>query len=252
VPSWTGQPSEDNNIASAKPQRWPTRRSAADGPPLWFLLLVSIAVPGGFYGAMIAKGNFHEVVPYRVYRSAQPSSEQLRAWIQRYGLKTIVSLRGTASPVAAEEEAVATSMGADMVHLSLGAHELMSSETLVRLIEVLQTAREPMLIHCYHGVDRAGTASAIAAWLRGGQPYDRAKWQAYVPPGPWKHRNGANHISDVLTLYEDYCRGRGLSPDDPSLFKYWARDIYRPYQSNSATMGVWSLGRSPMRGSTSM
>jgi protein tyrosine phosphatase (PTP) superfamily phosphohydrolase (DUF442 family) len=251
VLSGTGQPSEDNDIAPAKPRRSPTRRSAAEGTPLWFLLLVSIVVPGGFYGVVIARGNFHEVVPHRVYRSGQPSPEQLRVWIQRYGLKTIVSLRGTASPVAAEEEAVATSMGADMVHLSLAAHELMSSQTLVQLIEVLQTAKEPMLIHCYHGVDRAGTASAIAAWLLGGQPYDRAKWQAYVP-GPWKHPSGADHISDVLTLYEDYCRDRGLSPDDPSLFKHWARDIYRPYQSNSATMGVWSLGRSPVRGSASM
>ena len=51
--SWTGQPSEDNDIAPAKPRRSPTRRSAADGTPLWFLLLVSIVVPGGFYGAAI-------------------------------------------------------------------------------------------------------------------------------------------------------------------------------------------------------
>jgi protein tyrosine phosphatase (PTP) superfamily phosphohydrolase (DUF442 family) len=199
-----------------------------EGTSLWFLLLVSIAVPAGFCGAMIAMGNFHEVVPHRVYRSGQPSPEQLRAWIQRYGLKTVVSLRGADAPMAAEEKAIATSMGADVVYLSLGAHELMSSQELVRLIDVLETARKPMLLHCYHGVDRAGTASALAAWLLGGQPYDRAKWQAYVPSGPWKHPNGSPHISDVLALYEDYCRDRGLSPDDPSLFKHWAAKVYCP------------------------
>lgn len=109
----------------------------------------------------------------------------------------------------------------------------MPREELRRLIEVLQTAQEPMLIHCYHGVDRAGTASALAAWLRGGQPYNRAKWQAYVPSGPWKRPNGV-HISDTLALYEDYCRRHGVNPDDRSLFKRWAREIYRLDGSSAA------------------
>jgi len=182
---------------------------------------------------MLARGNFHEVVPGRIYRSGQPSVEQLRSWIPRYGLKTVVSLRGTTAPMAAEEKAVVTSQGADMVYLSLGAHELMPREELVRLIEVLQTAKEPMLIHCYHGVDRAGTASALAAWLRGGQPYDRARWQAYVPSGPWKRPNGV-HISDTLALYEDYCSRQGRSHDDRSFFMHWARDIYRPDNNSAA------------------
>lgn len=189
---------------------------------------MSIAVPGSYYGVMVARGNFHEVVPQRVYRSGQPSEQQLRTWIGRYGLKTIVSLRGTTAPMAEEEETVAASMGVDMVFLSLGAHTLMPSAELVRLIEVLQTAPKPMLLHCLHGVDRAGTASALAAWLVGGQPYERARWQAYVPPGPWKHPKGAPHISDVLLLYEDYCRQHRLSPDDSSLFKHWAANVYRP------------------------
>ncbi|MCX5645007.1 MAG: tyrosine-protein phosphatase [Phycisphaerae bacterium] len=247
--SGTGQPREDNNTvrrvsrasgprfeggtpstqkARATPRRPPASRRGADGSCLWFCLLLSLGVPGGFYGAMLASGNFHEVVPHRIYRSGQPSVEQLRSWIPRYGLKTVVSLRGTTAPMAAEEEAVVTSQGADMVYLSLGAHELMPREELVRLIEVLQTAKEPMLIHCYHGLDRAGTASALAAWLRGGLPYDRAKWQAYVPSGPWKRPNGSVHISDTLALYEDYCRQHGLNPDNRSSFKHWARDIYRP------------------------
>ena len=177
----------------------------------------------------IAGGNFREVVPHRVYRSGQPDPEQLRAWIQQYRLKTIVNLRGSTAPEAVQEKALATSMGVDMVSLNLSAYELMPSETLVQLIEVLQTAQEPILLHCYHGVDRAGTASALAAWLLGRQPYDQAKWQAYVPPGPWKRWNGSAHISDTLTVYEDYCRQRGVSPDNPALFKHWAAHIYRPH-----------------------
>jgi protein tyrosine phosphatase (PTP) superfamily phosphohydrolase (DUF442 family) len=204
-----------------------------DRAPLWFLLLVALVIPGGYYGVTIGRGNFHEVVPGRVYRSGQPTADQLRAWIRRYGLKTVVNLRGLDAPTAREEGDIAAAMGVDEIYLSLGAYELMGQQELLRLIEVLQTAKKPLLLHCYHGVDRAGTASALAAWLLGGQPYNRAKWQAYVPPGPWKRWNGSKHISDTLSLYEDYCRQHGLDPDDPALFKHWAANIYRPHSATN-------------------
>jgi len=120
-----------------------------------------------------------------------------------------------------------------VVCLELNAYKLLPGRKLAQLLDVLQTAKQPMLLHCYHGVDRAGTVAALAAWLLGHQPYDRARWQAYVPPGPWKRLNGSTHISDVLTLYEDFCRERGVSPDDPCLFQHWAREIYGA-QDNSA------------------
>jgi protein tyrosine phosphatase (PTP) superfamily phosphohydrolase (DUF442 family) len=237
MPSGTGQPKESTNLAPAR--RWPatTWHTATDKAELGFLIFVTIAVVGGSYGAMIARGNFHEVVPQRVYRSGQPSPERLRVWIRRYGLKTVVNLRGPTAPGAAEERALAASMGVDAVCLELNAYKVLPGRRLVQLLDVLQTARQPMLLHCYHGVDRAGTAAALAAWLLGYQPYDRAKWQAYVPLGPWKRLNGSSHISDVLTLYEDFCRARGLSPDDPSLFQHWAREVYCA-QDNSAEPGA--------------
>ncbi len=226
MPPGTGQPKEGTNLAPAR------RRTATDRAELGFLLLVTIAGVGGSYWAMIARGNFHEVVPQRIYRSGQPTPERLRTWIHRYGLKTIVNLRGPTAPGAAEERALAASMGVDFICLELNAYKRLSSRKLVQLLDALQTARPPMLLHCYHGVDRAGTAAALAAWLLGQQPYDRAKWQAYVPPGPWKRSNGSGHISDVLTRYEDFCRERGLSPDNPSLFQRWAREIYSVQDSS--------------------
>jgi protein tyrosine phosphatase (PTP) superfamily phosphohydrolase (DUF442 family) len=231
VPSRTGQPDDDSNTALAWRRRTAARRSARHGAPLWFFLVVSAAVPASYYGALTARGNFHEVVPQRVYRSGQPTPSRLRAWINRYGLKTIVNLRGENAPDAQEEKALAASLGVDEVCLGLSAYALMTRRELLTLMEVLQTARQPLLLHCFHGVDRAGTASALAAWLLGGQPYERAKWQAYVPSGPWKRWDSPDHISDTLTLYEDYCRAHGVNPDDTSLFKHWAANIYDPRPS---------------------
>ena len=237
MPPGTGQPKEGTNLARARQVRATARRMATDRAELGFLIFVTIAVVGGSYGAMIARGNFHAVVPQRVYRSGQPTPEQLRAWINRYGLKTIVNLRGPTAPGAAEERALAESLGVDEVCLEFSAYKLPPARTLVQLLDVFQTARQPMLLHCRQGVDRAGTAAALAAWLVGHQPYDRAKWQAYVPPGPWKRVHGSSHISDVLDLYEDFCRERGVNPDDPSLFQHWVREIYSA-QSSRAEPGA--------------
>lgn len=246
MPSGTGQPKESANLASAR-RRPAARRTATDRAELGFLIFVTIAVVGGSYGVMIARGNFHEVVPQRIYRSGQPTPEQLRAWIDRYGLKTIVNLRGPTAPGAAEEKALATSMGVDVVCLPLNAYKLLSGRKLVQLLDALQTAKQPMLLHCYHGVDRAGTAAALAAWLLGGRPYERARWQAYVPPGPWKRLNGSSHISDVLTFYEDFCRARGVSPDDPSLFQHWAREIYSAQDGAAEPGAPCDENTSPLR-----
>ncbi len=231
MPPGTRQPRENTNVASVRRRLSPVRRTAADRADLGFLILITVAVVGGSYGAMIARGNFHEVVPQRIYRSGQPTPEQLRTWVNRYGLKTIVNLRGPTAPGAAEERTLAAPMGVEVVCLELNAYKRLSGRKLVQLLDVLQTAKQPMLLHCYHGVDRAGTAAALAAWLLGGQPYERARWQAYVPPGPWKRFNGSSHISDVLTLYEEFCRTRGVSPDDPPLFQHWAREVYSAQDS---------------------
>jgi hypothetical protein len=73
-------------------------------------------------------------------------------------------------------------------------------------------------------MDRSGTASAIAAWCIGDQPYEKAKWHSYIPPGPWKRKakKGFGHISDTFDLYELYCSQNQLDPADFNNFKQWA------------------------------
>src|SRR5437667_4250284 len=43
--------------------------------------------------------NLHTVVPGRVYRGAQPSSKNIEALVQRYGIRTVVNLRGCCTPL---------------------------------------------------------------------------------------------------------------------------------------------------------
>jgi len=55
-------------------------------------ILLAIGVAIGIYAGYLAStGNFHTVVAGKLYRSAQPSPEQMADWHGRYGIKTSTS-----------------------------------------------------------------------------------------------------------------------------------------------------------------
>ncbi|MFC1765677.1 tyrosine-protein phosphatase [Planctomycetota bacterium] len=192
------------------------------------LLLVHALYYGLGIGTLYASGFFIAVVPGEIYRSGKPDLEDIPKLVQKYGIKTVVNLRGHRAPGVAEETEVVTGLGIAIEHVDLSAYRLMRSDRLLKLIRILETAERPLLIHCNHGVDRSGTASAIAAWLVGGMPYASAKWHAFVPPGPWKHRAkiSPHHVSETLDQYEAYCESLGVGPDDRAQFKHWAAHEY--------------------------
>jgi len=205
----------------------PSGQKRPGGMLVVFLL---VAVAGGYYVAFFtAKGNFREVVPQKVYRSGQPSPTQLREWVKRYGIKTVINLRGQEQKAIEDEQAVAEELSLKMISIRISSHRLPARYLLVELIEIIETVELPMLIHCYSGIDRAGAASALAAMARGSVDYDKAKWYAYVAPGPWKRKRYKNrryfqhysHISDVFKLYESHCKRNSLDTNDWQRFKQW-------------------------------
>jgi protein tyrosine phosphatase (PTP) superfamily phosphohydrolase (DUF442 family) len=178
--------------------------------------------------------NFHEVVKGKIYRSGQPRLEQLRSWINRYNIKTIINLRGANAPHAAQEAQLAKELDVNIVFLGISAYKMIPSETLDELLSVLKEAQQPMLIHCRSGVDRAATVSALAAWHVGGKDFETAKHQMYVPPGPWKRRWFVSpHISDTLEMYESYCYRNKLDLDSMEEFDKWRKTVYSDYLSST-------------------
>ncbi len=177
--------------------------------------------------------NFREVAAGKIYRSGQPRVEQLRSWVNRYNIKTIINLRGTKAPHAAEEVQLAKELNVRMVFVELSAYNLISREEFDELLSVLKTAQQPILIHCKSGVDRAGTVSALAAWIVGGKDFETAEREMYVPPGPWKRRwFVSSHISDTLEIYEDYCYHNKLDVDSIEQFDKWRKTVYDDYLRN--------------------
>jgi protein tyrosine phosphatase (PTP) superfamily phosphohydrolase (DUF442 family) len=174
--------------------------------------------------------NFHEVVEGKIYRSGQPRIEQLRSWINRYSIKTIINLRGADAPDAADEAKLAEELNVRIVFIELSAYKLITTKKLEELLKVLKESQQPMLIHCKSGVDRAGTASALAAWVLGGKDFETAEREMYVPPGPWKRRWFVSpHISDTLEMYESYCYRNKLDVNSTEQFDKWRKTVYDEY-----------------------
>ena len=209
-----------------------TRRAGKKrfGLKVFIILLVS-AGTGYCIFLFVMNANFREVVTGKIYRSAQPSPEHLRKWVEQYGIKTVINLRGDREKVIEREQATADELGVKLVSIYLSGRRLATTPELTELMNAIENAETPVLLHCEHGIDRAGTASALAAMAIGGMSYNKAKWQAYVAPGPWKRKDFSErrpdyaynyaHISDIFKFYESYCKHNNLETNNWRQFKSW-------------------------------
>ncbi len=107
--------------------------------------------------------NFHTVDPGQAYRSGQPDAVGLKVAIGELGLRTVLNLRGEhpGTDWYDAEKAVCDEMGVTHVSYPMSASSLPPADLLGGILDTLQTANYPMLIHCQSGADRSGAVSAL-------------------------------------------------------------------------------------------
>jgi protein tyrosine/serine phosphatase len=137
--------------------RWSRRRSIAAA------CIVALLSPGAFLGARQLTGNFHEVIPGELYRSAQLTPAQIASYHKQYGIKTIVNLRGEGEQRGWYEAEVgeARRTGIQHINFRMSARKELATEQAKELLAILEAAPKPLLIHCKAGSDRSGLASAL-------------------------------------------------------------------------------------------
>lgn len=126
-------------------------------------VLVLTIVLGGYLGALQLTGNFHPVVPGSLYRSAQPTAADIARYRDAYGIRTIVNLRGEnpGSPWYDAELAEAKQLGIALVDFRMSAKRELTQARAADLIQLLERAEKPVLVHCNWGADRSGLAAAL-------------------------------------------------------------------------------------------
>lgn len=127
-------------------------------------LLGTIFFAGAFLGYRQVSGNFHAVVKGEVYRSAQPTADQVTRYVQEDGIRSILDLRGAPDPQSPRFQAeyvTAQKLGVVHYEFRMSARKQLTQAEAAQLIDIMRKAEKPLLIHCQGGADRSGLASAL-------------------------------------------------------------------------------------------
>lgn len=192
-------------------------------PPIIALLWFT---PAGLERLLLHR-NLRLVLP-GVYRSAQPTHADLEAWTHDHGIQSILNLRRTKEDAnwwRAERKFVEKS-GVFHRTIRLSGETLPSPEDLAALIDTLDTAPRPLLLHCKAGVERSGLVAALAVLLDGGAP-ERARQEFHRSRGfvEWL---GISDLPQLIDQYAAWLDDRGVT-HEPDRFRRWATGHYVPY-----------------------
>ncbi|WP_426959290.1 tyrosine-protein phosphatase [Muricoccus radiodurans] len=118
--------------------------------------------------------NWGIVVPGRLYRSNHPQPWQLRNAARRFGLKTVINLRGHRPECGSDalSRAAAALLGLDHIDAPFESRGAPHKDRILRLAGIYASMQEPALIHCKSGADRTGLAAGLFLLLNGGASAD--------------------------------------------------------------------------------
>lgn len=177
---------------------------------------------------IFALGNLREVVPGRLYRAGQPSAKRIQQYIAKHGIKTILNLKGCCDPLGwyQDEAASAQTEGISLEEFSFSAGRLPAPATLKRLVEALEQAEEPILVHCHQGIDRTGMAVALWLLLRTQTPPEEAVKELSLRylHLPWG-RTG--NLDQFFSWYLGWLKETGRA-HSPKTLKEWLTEYYIP------------------------
>ncbi len=229
-----------NGVAPSTPTR-PLQRCVLHG------FLYGIVLGGGLHFGYVFFGpNFHAVLPGQIYRCAQLDAWLLEAFIKWHHIRTVLNLRGCSDPTPwyLAECRATCALDVSQEDVGLSAGRLPSVPAVRQLIEILDQAERPLLIHCNKGIDRTGMVSTMALLLYTDVALDEARQQlgalhGHLPLG----RTG--NIDRFFDLYADWLAAQGLH-HAPDHFRRWAEQEYCPGECR-ATIDVLEPSAQPLR-----
>jgi protein tyrosine/serine phosphatase len=175
------------------------------GPFRW--VLAALAIPalavvgvagsyGAYCGAIVVEGNFRAVQPGVIYRSAQLRPRELELFGRRYGIKSVLNLRGANPGRAWYDGEIAAARDLDMAHYDyrLSAKRVVTPRQIAQILAIVRRAPKPLLIHCASGADRSGLVAALYDYAIRGESAAEADRQLSLAYGHFPYltsRTGA-------------------------------------------------------------
>jgi len=223
-----GAPLEEGNAANTG-----TRASGIRRRLVW-LCVIGVA---GFLLYRVVRENWHTVVAGSVYRSGQLSPEALQARISVNGLRTVINLRGPNPDLQWYRDERAAADAAGVAHRDFRANSNFAptKDELRELVNLLDRAARPILMHCESGIDRSGPAAAVSVLLLdpSGSP-EEALDELSLLRGhlPWRASTGRHRA--FIELYQSWLTSENAS-HSAAQFRHWALHVYeRPLELSEA------------------
>jgi len=187
---------------------------------LGVLLALAISACGlGLYTGLIGD-NFREVSPHKCYRSGQLSPKALRRYVQQYGIRCVVSVRGGSNRAAWYRDELQVCQELNCVHAAfdVSLNHLAEPKEVDGLVMRFEQGPYPMLLHCKEGADRAAFGSVLYLMLVEHKTLDEALDAALT----WRYghvRIGKAAVIDkFFELYRNTADGKDI--------RTWIKEVY--------------------------
>jgi protein tyrosine phosphatase (PTP) superfamily phosphohydrolase (DUF442 family) len=196
------------------------------------VVLLGLTVTIGY--KPLFKQNFSEVVPNRLYRSAQPD-DRLAGWIEEHNIKSVLNLRGGYPSYQwyAQEREIIRDHTVDYYEIPISAQLRPRKRELLQIIDLLGRARYPLLVHCKSGADRTGLGVALYHLMVQKELPQTALsgfsiYHAHIPLfGPEK-------LQQPIREYADWLEQKELI-HTPERFREWVETEYEDGREPEAT-----------------
>jgi protein tyrosine phosphatase (PTP) superfamily phosphohydrolase (DUF442 family) len=190
-------------------------------------------------GAIVWRNSgVRRVVGREILRSGQPEPEALERAVAKYGVRSLVNLRGESRDEEwyRDEREAARRLGLSAWDVRLRMDESPAQSEVRRLLSALDTAPRPLLLHCRAGADRVGFAAAFARAVRG-----EALSAALGELQPWAGHLCRRETCRLHGFFADYRRwlSETASGHSAETFRRFVGEAYapEPYRAEIALDG---------------
>ncbi len=120
--------------------------------------------------------NFSVVDEGRFYRSAQLNEDEMTELVEKYQIKTVISLRGSPGKTFFYEPQSQTldKLGVQFHYMGLSDNHYPHQDEINTLLKIFKEGPYPILVHCRVGADRTGMVSGLYKKLIMNQPLEKA------------------------------------------------------------------------------
>lgn len=156
-----------------------------------------------------------------LFRCSQPSPGQLRKYHERYGIKTVVNLRGADQTRRyALEEHACRQLGMTLVnHKGILSRSAPEVAAILATRDLFESMAYPAIVHCKSGADRAGFFAVLYRVIHLKEPVETALAEL-----GWKFGHLKASKTGILDFFfETYLAYNAHTPID---FMSWVQTVY--------------------------